>query len=465
MNDRKPHQPPPVDLAGVERRAAVGLAGIYASRMLGLFLVLPVFTLYAQDYPDYTPLLAGLAIGAYGLSQALLQIPFGVLSDRLGRKPVITVGLLLFAAGSVWSALATSVLGVLVGRAIQGAGAIAGPVLALAADLTREEHRTRVMAVIGASIGLSFAAALVVGPVLGRHVGLAGIFWVTAALALTGLAVLHLLVPSPRVSRVHRDAEPVPAQLGEVLRNPDLLRLDVGILALHFVMTALFVALPLLLRDQIGIDADQHWVVYLGVLVLSVALMVPFVILAERRRRVKAVFVGAVAAAALAQLGLMLPGPDEVRVVALLVLYFTAFNVLEATLPSLVSRVAPPQSKGSAMGVYATAQFLGAFLGGATGGWALGQGGPQAVFGVSALALALWLGVAATMRAPPHLSTRLLAVGPLDETQADALAARLSAVTGVAEAVVVAEDGVAYLKVDRATLDEEALTRLSTAAA
>lgn len=462
MNDGKPNRPPAVDLAGVERRAALGLAAIYASRMFGLFLVLPVFTLYAQDYPDYTPLLAGLAIGAYGLSQALLQIPFGVLSDRLGRKPVITAGLLLFAAGSVWSALATSVVGILIGRAIQGAGAIAGPVLALAADLTREEHRTRVMAVIGASIGLSFAAALVVGPVLGRHLGLAGIFWVTAALALTGLAVLHLLVPTPRVSRVHRDAEPVPAQLGEVLRNPDLLRLDVGILALHFVMTALFVALPLLLRDQVGIDSDHHWVVYLGVLALSVGLMVPFVILAERRRRMKAVFVGAVAAAALAQVGLMLPDAGTVRVVALLVLYFTAFNVLEATLPSLIARVAPPQSKGSAMGVYATAQFLGAFLGGATGGWALGQGGPQAVFGVSALALALWLGVAATMRAPRHLSTRLLAVGPLGAAEADALAARLAAVPGVAEAVVVAEDGVAYLKVDRATLDEQALARLST---
>jgi predicted MFS family arabinose efflux permease len=462
MNDGKPNRPPAVDLAGVERRAALGLAAIYASRMFGLFLVLPVFTLYAQDYPDYTPLLAGLAIGAYGLSQALLQIPFGVLSDRLGRKPVITAGLLLFAAGSVWSALATSVVGILIGRAIQGAGAIAGPILALAADLTREEHRTRVMAVIGASIGLSFAAALVVGPVLGRHVGLAGIFWVTAALALTGLAVLHLLVPTPRVSRVHRDAEPVPAQLGEVLRNPDLLRLDVGILALHFVMTALFVALPLLLRDQVGIDSDHHWVVYLGVLALSVGLMVPFVVLAERRRRMKAVFVAAVAAAALAQVGLMLPDAGTVRVVALLVLYFTAFNVLEATLPSLIARVAPPQSKGSAMGVYATAQFLGAFLGGATGGWALGQGGPQAVFGVSALALALWLGVAATMRAPRHLSTRLLAVGPLGAAEADALAARLAAVPGVAEAVVVAEDGVAYLKVDRATLDEEALARLST---
>ncbi len=465
MNDGTTTQPPAADLAGTERRAALGLAAIYASRMLGLFLILPVFTLYAQEYPDYTPLLAGLAMGAYGLSQALLQIPFGVLSDRLGRKPVITAGLLLFAAGSVWAALATSVVGILIGRAIQGAGAIAGPVLALAADLTREEHRTRVMAVIGASIGLSFAAALVVGPVLGRHLGLGGIFWVTAGLAIAGLAVLHLLVPTPQVSRVRRDAEPVPAQLGGVLRNPDLLRLDAGILALHFVMTALFVALPLLLRDQVGIDSDHHWVLYLAVLVLSVALMVPFVVLAERHRRMKAVFVGAVGAAALAQVGLFLPGPDTVRVVALLVLYFTAFNVLEATLPSLVARIAPPHSKGSAMGVYATSQFLGAFLGGAAGGWALGLGGPQAVFAVSALALAAWLAVAAGMRAPAHLTTRLVAVGPLDAVQADVLAERLAAVAGVAEAVVVAEDGVAYLKVDRATLDEEALARFSTARA
>ena len=383
-----------------ERRAAIGLAAIYAIRMLGLFLILPVFTLYAQDYPDYTPLLAGLAIGAYGLSQALLQIPFGVLSDRLGRKPVITAGLLLFALGSAWSALAGSVLGILVGRALQGAGAIAGPVLALAADLTREEHRTRVMATIGASIGLSFAAALVLGPVISRRLGLTGIFWVTAALALASLALLHLLVPTPRVSHVHGDTEPVPGRLAGVLRDPDLLRIDVGILSLHFVMTALFVALPLLLRDQAGLAADQHWRVYHAVLALSIALMVPFVVLAERRGRTREVFLAAIAAATLAQLALLLPHGGVLALAAVLVLYFTAFNVLEATLPSLIARIAPAESKGSAMGVYATAQFLGAFLGGAGGGAALGFGGPPAVFALSALVLAGWLGVAVRMRAP-----------------------------------------------------------------
>ena len=390
-------------LDGPERRAAIGLAAIYAIRMLGLFLVLPVFTLHAQDYPDYTPLLAGLAIGAYGLSQALLQIPFGVLSDRLGRKPVITAGLLLFALGSAWSALAGSVLGILVGRALQGAGAIAGPVLALAADLTREEHRTRVMATIGASIGLSFAAALVLGPVISRHLGLAGIFWVTAALALACLALLHLRVPTPRVSRVHGDTEPVPGRLAGVLRDPDLLRIDVGILALHFVMTALFVALPLQLRDEVGLAADQHWRVYLAVLALSIALMVPVVVLAERRRRTREVFLGAITAAALAQLALLLPHGGVLPLAAVLVLYFAAFNVLEATLPSLIARIAPAESKGSAMGVYATAQFLGAFLGGAGGGAALGLGGPSAVFALSALVLAGWLAVAVGMRAPHRL--------------------------------------------------------------
>lgn len=390
-------------LDGSERRAAFGLAAIYAIRMLGLFLVLPVFTLHAQDYPDYTPLLAGLAIGAYGLSQALLQIPFGVLSDRLGRKPVITAGLLLFALGSAWSALAGSVLGILIGRALQGAGAIAGPVLALAADLTREEHRTRVMATIGASIGLSFVAALVLGPVISRHLGLAGIFWVTVALALACLALLHLLVPTPRVSRVHGDTEPVPGRLAGVLGNPDLLRIDVGILALHFVMTALFVALPLQLRDGVGLAADQHWKVYLVVLALSIALMVPVVVFAERRQRTREAFLGAITTAALAQLALLLPHGGVLPLAAVLVLYFAAFNVLEATLPSLIARIAPAESKGSAMGVYATAQFLGAFLGGAGGGAALGLGGPPAVFALSATVLAGWLAVAVGMRAPHRL--------------------------------------------------------------
>jgi MFS family permease len=450
-------------LAARERRAALGLAAIFASRMLGLFLVLPIFTLYAEAYPDYSPALAGLAMGAYGLTQAVLQIPFGVLSDRLGRKPVITVGLVLFALGSAWAALADSLLGVVLGRALQGAGAIAGPVLALAADLTREEHRTKTMAVIGASIGLAFALALVGGPVLGRAVGLSGVFWVTAGLAVAGLAVLHLYVPTPAVSRVHRDAEPVPAQLAQVLTDGDLVRLDVGVLVLHFVMTAVFVALPFLLRDGLGIPAEGHWKVYLQVLLLSVLLMVPFIVLAERRRRLKEVFAGAVVVAALAQVGLMLPEPGLARVIALLVVYFAAFNVLEASLPSLVSRVAPAHGKGTAMGVFSTSQFLGAFFGGTTGGWLLGHGGTAAVFLACAGALSLWAVVAITMRAPRYLSSRLVPVGDVDDDQARRLTARLLAVTGVAEAVVVAEEGIAYLKVDRATLDESALAQLSAA--
>jgi predicted MFS family arabinose efflux permease len=458
-------RPHPVDLGALERRAALGLAGIFATRMLGLFMVLPVFTLYADDYPDFSPMLAGLAIGAYGLSQAVLQIPLGVLSDRLGRKPVIAGGLLVFALGAVWSALAGSLLGVLIGRAIQGAGAISGPVLALAADLTREEHRTKVMAVIGTSIGLSFALALVLGPVIGHAFGLAGVFWATAGLALAALLVLQVYVPAPRETRVHRDAEVVPGQLRAVLRDRELLRLDAGILLLHFVMTAVFVALPLLLRDGVGIAGERHWQVYLGVLALSVVLMVPFVILAERYRRMKAVFLGAILVAGLAQLGMLLPAPTELRVLALLVVYFAAFNILEASLPSLVSKFAPATSKGSAMGVYSTAQFLGAFLGGTAGGWMLGHGGPQAVLATCAGALALWALLAATMRSPRPFASRLVHVGAVSEAEAGSLTARLLAVPGVAEAVVVVEEGVAYLKVDRSILDEEALARFSTAEA
>lgn len=465
MHTRTQPVPSRQSLGATERRAALGLATIFASRMLGLFLVLPVFTVYAQEYPDYSPALAGLAIGAYGLTQSLLQIPFGIVSDRLGRKPVIAAGLVLFALGSAWSALAGSLTGVLVGRAIQGAGAIAGPVLALAADLTREEHRTKVMAVIGTSIGLSFALALVAGPIIGHSLGLAGLFWVTAGLAAGGLAVLALYVPSPRATRVHRDAEPVPAQFGSVLRDVQLLRLDFGILVLHFVMTALFVALPIELRDRLAVPVEHHWQIYLGVLGASIVLMVPFVVIAERYRMMKPVFVGAVVAAGLAQVGLMGTEAGLLPVVGLLVLYFGAFNVLEASLPSLVSKVAPPQGKGTAMGIYSTAQFLGAFLGGSVGGWALGHGGPRAVFSACAIALALWAVIAATMRRPSDLSTRLVHVGAVSLEEARALAARLLAVRGVAEAEVVLEEGVAYLKVDRRTVDEESLARLTAAEA
>lgn len=446
-----------------EQRAALSLAGIFSLRMLGMFMILPVFALYAEKLEGATPMLMGLAIGAYGMTQAILQIPFGLLSDRFGRKPVITAGLLLFALGSVVAALSTSVYGVIVGRAIQGAGAIAAAVMALAADLTREEQRTKAMAIIGMSIGFSFSLALVAGPMLDHWIGLAGIFWLTAVLACLGIAVLYLVVPQPQISRLHRDAEPVPAQFMAVLKDAQLLRLNYGILSLHLILTATFTVLPLILRDSLGMASAVHWHLYLPVMLLSVAAMVPFIILAERRRRMKQVFLSAILAVAMAEFGMALWHVSMTNVAVLLFLFYVGFNLLEATLPSLISKLAPPDSKGTAMGFYSSSQFLGAFVGGVAGGWLqgrLGIGGVMAFCGGVAM---LWLLVAASMRSPRYLTTQLLHVDIVDAQHARILAQRFTQVRGVAEAVVIGEEGVVYLKVDKHALDERALAEISSA--
>ncbi len=439
-----------------EQRATRGLAAVYGVRMLGLFLILPVFALFAEDLPGATPLLAGLAIGIYGLTQAVLQIPFGLLSDRLGRKRVILAGLVLFAAGSVLAAMGTDIWQVILGRALQGSGAVAAAVMALAADLTRESQRTKAMASIGMTIGGAFMLALIAGPWLNDWIGVSGIFWLTAGLALVAMALIVFVVPNPVRSRIHRDAEPVPALFGRVLRNVELLRLNLGIFTLHLLLTALFLAVPHALED-VGLPLAEHSWLYLGVMVLAIATMVPFIILAERHGRMKPVFIGAVALLIVSQL-LMRGMLDSFWGLALgLWLFFSAFNLLEASLPSLVSKIAPVAAKGTAMGVYSTSQFSGAFVGGLLGGWAhetLGVGG---VFLAGALVTLPWLLVAAGMRRPGRFSSQLLHIGELPPAQAEAIAARLHEVPGVVEAVVVADEGVAYLKVDRQLLDAAAL--------
>lgn len=446
-----------------ERRAAISLAGIFSLRMLGMFMILPVFALYAAKLDGATPALMGLAIGAYGMTQAILQIPFGLLSDRFGRKPVIAVGLLLFALGSVVAALSTSIYGIILGRAIQGSGAIAAAVMALAADLTREEQRTNAMAIIGMSIGFSFSLALVTGPILDHWIGLSGIFWLTAVLACVGIAGLYLIVPQPQVSRVHRDAEPVPAQFMSVLKDAQLLRLNYGILSLHLILTATFTVLPLILRDYLGMVSAKHWHLYLPVMLLSVAAMIPFIILAERRRRMKQVFLGAIAVVALAEFGMALWHVSLVSVGLLLFLFYAGFNLLEATLPSLISKMAPSDSKGTAMGFYSSSQFLGAFIGGAAGGWLQGHFGIAGVLVFCGAVAMLWLLVAASMRSPRYLTTRLLQVGVVDAQHARVLAQRFTQVRGVAEAVVIGEEGIAYLKIDKHALDEQALEAVLSA--
>lgn len=443
-------------LSRSERRAALGLAGIYGTRMLGLFLILPVFALYAEDLVGATPLLTGLAIGIYGLTQALLQIPFGLLSDRLGRKPVILGGLLLFAIGSVVAALADDIGWVIVGRALQGSGAVAAAVMALAADLTREDQRTKVMAVIGATIGVSFMLAMISAPALDAWVGVSGIFWLTAVLALVGVALLLAVVPTPTRSTRHRDTLPVPAMFRRVLGDGQLLRLDFGIFALHLVLTALFLVVPLALRDA-GLAPEQHSLLYAPIMVLSIAAMVPFVIVAERRGRMKTVFLGAIVTVTLAELVLWGALGSFWGLAVGLWLFFVGFNLLEATLPSLVSKLAPADAKGTAMGVYSTSQFGGAFVGGLAGGWAHEVFGIPGVLLLAAAVTTVWFLTASGMRNPGRHASRLVQVRVPDEAAADALAARLGAVPGVVEAVVIATDGVAYLKVDKGTLDEAAL--------
>jgi len=452
-------------MTATERRASLGLAAIVALRMLGLFLIFPVFALYAEGLAGVTPLLVGVAVGAYGLTQAIFQIPFGMLSDRLGRKPVIAAGLLLFAAGGVVAGLSESIWGVILGRVLQGSGAVAAAVMALAADLTREEQRTKAMAIIGMTIGFSFMLALVAGPLLDAWIGVPGIFWSTSVLAMLGIVLLFAIIPTPSESRVHRDAEPVREQFGSVLRDRMLIRLDFGIFALHMMLTAIFLVVPLELRDSAGLEPGRHWLVYLPVLLLSVVFMVPLIFQAERKGRMRAVFFGAILLLATAQVG-MAAGFHGLWPLALwLVVLFTGFNLLEATLPSLVSRLAPADSKGTAMGIYSTSQFAGAFTGGVVGGWLHQVAGLEGVFLLGAGVAVVWLVVAAGMRFPVSVSSRLMHVEVTDDVAAHALERRLLDIPGVLEATVIAADATAYLKVDRRRLDEAALGAISAGAA
>lgn len=448
-------------VAARERRAALSLAGIFSLRMLGLFLVLPVFSLYADSLSHSTPLLVGFAVGAYGLTQALFQIPFGMLSDRYGRKPVIAFGLLLFALGSIIAAYADSIYGVILGRALQGSGAVAAAVMALASDLTREEHRTRTMAVIGMSIGLSFAVSLVLGPVLEHWIGMSGIFWLTAALALLGIVILYFAVPAPQRSIFHRDTEAVPQYFRSVLTDGQLLRLDFGIFTLHMVLTATFVALPFALRDSVGLQTVSHWKIYLPTLLVGIAAMVPLVIVAEKQRRIKGVYLIGILGIIAAEMALVFLHGSLAGLVVALLLFFMAFNVLEALLPSLIAKFAPPDKKGTAMGVYSTSQFIGAFCGGLMGGALFRSAGLDGVFFACAVMAAVWVVWARSMATPRYLSNYLVHLGRLDGAQTQALERRLRAISGVVEVVMVADEGAAYLKIDSREVDKAALEAIS----
>ena len=384
-------------MSSAERRAGVGLASIFALRMLGLFLILPVFSLAAQKLPGGDNLtLVGIALGAYGLTQAVFQIPFGMASDRLGRKPLIVFGLLLFAAGCLVAALANDIYFLIGGRILQGAGAISAVVTALAADLTREQHRTKVMAMIGSSIGLVFAGSLVIAPLLYAVVGLHGLFVITGVLSLAAIVVVtHVVPPSPPLQRSQGAAG------AAALLDPQLLRLNFGIFSLHLMQMAMFIVIPSALKTVGGLPLPEHWKVYLPAVLASFALMVPAILYAERRGRMKQVFVAAIGLLLLTEIGFIF-GRESFFALALLVLsFFVAFNVLEAMLPSLVSRVAPIKLRGLALGVYNTTQAAGLFAGAGMGGYLVQNVGGDAVFMVCSAMALIWLLLALSMRQPP----------------------------------------------------------------
>ena len=389
-------------MTALEKRTLAGLSLIFAIRMFGLFIVLPVISLYARTLPGADPLWLGLALGGYGLSQAIFQVPFGMLSDHFGRKPVIVVGLLVFAAGSVIAATAHSVFGLFVGRLIQGTGAVASVVIALMADLTREEYRTRAMAGIGVSIGLSFAVGMVVGPIVGAAYGVSSLFWLTATLALLGIGIILFVVPSPTGAVHKNEMELSFSQLQYVLKNPALLRIDISVFSLHLFLTAVFVSFPVLLKQYIAPSA--MWKVYLPVILGGMFLMVPAMIVAEKRKKLKTAFLIAVALIVVS-FAIFLGGyRSEVGLIAGLTVFFIGFNLLEPLMPSIMTRFVRTRTRGTSSGVFNMSQFMGAFLGGVLGG-GLATVSNTALFAALLAISAVWFLIALGLTDPNLLET------------------------------------------------------------
>ncbi|MEX3930585.1 MFS transporter [Paraburkholderia phymatum] len=379
-----------------ELRATVSLAAIFALRMLGLFMIMPVFSIYAKTIPGGdNVLLVGIALGAYGVTQSLLYIFYGWISDKVGRKPVIATGLLIFALGSFVAAFAHDMTWIIVGRVIQGMGAVSSAVIAFIADLTAEEHRTKAMAMVGGSIGVSFAVAIVGAPIVFHWVGMSGLFALVGVFSILAIGVVLWVVPdAPRP--VH-----VPAPFHEVLHNRELLRLNFGVLVLHATQTALFLVVPRILEAG-GLPVASHWKIYLPVMGLAFVMMVPAIIAAEKRGKMKAVLLGAIGLILIGQLLLGVAAHTIMAVAAILFIYFLGFNILEASQPSLVSKLAPGNRKGAAAGVYNTTQSIGLAMGGVIGGWLLKVDGQSAVFFACSGLVFCWLIIAANMKQPPR---------------------------------------------------------------
>lgn len=443
-----------------EKKAALTLSAVFALRMLGLFMLLPVFSLVGQQLEGYTPALIGLAIGAYGLTQAIFQIPFGWLSDRFGRKPIILFGLVLFVIGSLVAAMSEHIYGVVAGRLLQGCGAIASAIMALAADLSRDEQRTKIMASIGMSIGAAFAMAMIVGPGLTDWIGLKGIFLVIAGLAVVAMLVIYFLTPNPDAQFVQRDAIASRGQFSKVFKDGQLMRLNFGIFTLHFLLTSFFVAFPNRLKG-LGVDMAEHSWIYLATMVAAVVLMLPMIILAEKKRQHARVMLVGVILIALVQFSFGMFQFPLATVVVALVIYFTGFNLMEALLPSMISRIAPLSGKGTALGVYSTSQFAGAFLGGPVAGLIMQYKGMDGIYLIGSFMAMIWAVLLLGLRNPPALTAYTLTMPDVAKEAFPSLIDEIKAIEGVSEAIALPEAGAVYLKVDKNNLDNESLARYS----
>ncbi|MGV2871004.1 MFS transporter [Colwellia sp. E150_009] len=453
----------------IEKKAAFSLASVFGVRMLGLFMILPVFALYGEQLAGYSPLWLGLAIGAYGLTQALLQIPMGILSDRYGRKPVILAGLVVFLIGSVVAALSTSIYGVVIGRAIQGMGAIASAILALAADLSREEQRPKVMATIGMFIGLSFTLAMILGPIVADAFGLSGLFWFTALLTIIAMLLIQFVVPYSVSKAPRGDNVALPKQVVKLIRHPQLARLNAGVFVLHMALTACFITLPKQFVAS-GLALENHWQLYLPTLLGSFFLMVPFMIIAMKKQQEKPMFSGAVALLSLALFFLWLLPTGLGSLIFSVVLFFTAFNYLEATMPSILSRIAPAGVKGSVMGIYSTSQFLGAFAGGIIGGFVASRLGEHSIFLVMAFISLMWLILSFGMQKLKKSKSFSFSTNIHTAERVEEVSELLINMPGIIEATLVQEDTsnnelennhvVAYLKVDEKNVDLQSIKAL-----
>ncbi len=436
---------------------AGSLSAVYAVRMLGLFMILPVFALYTETLHDATPVLIGIAMGIYGLTQATFQIPLGLLSDKIGRKPVIVGGLLVFALGSIVAASTDNIWIIIVGRAIQGMGAVAAATMALAADLTREQNRAKVMSVVGMTIGISFMLAMIIGPLINEWAGVSGIFWITAGLAIAGILLIVFLVPQPQQQHVHRDAGINSGYLSAALKNRSLWRMNIGVFILHMIMTANFSVLPLIFQDSMGLESSEHWKIYLPVFVGSFLFSVPLIIIAEKYHKIKPLFLIAIFAIIIAQFGMAFGRADNIILMLVFLSFFIGFNFLEAVQPSLVAKYSDVSSKGTAMGVFSTSQFSGIFAGGLIGGLVQSQYGYTGVFLLGAGVAWIWMFVALTLPKPNFYTSRILELADKSLSNYDALELEISQIVGVKEVSIDSSEGVVYLKVDKKELDEDAL--------